>query len=63
MELSECDGVNFTAAQWKLTTTAVKVLEPFAQATTGLPGDKYATLSQVIPLLECTGIVLARNAA
>ncbi|KAL1472965.1 hypothetical protein MTO96_039036 [Rhipicephalus appendiculatus] len=64
VELSECDGVdNLTAAEWKLMTADVKVLDPLAQATTVLSGDKYPTLSQVIPLLECTSIVLARYAA
>ncbi|KAH6946485.1 hypothetical protein HPB50_013722 [Hyalomma asiaticum] len=64
VELSECDAVdNLTAAEWKLMTAAVKVLDPLAQATTELSGDKYPTLSQVIPLLECTGIVLARHTA
>lgn len=49
MELLECDGVdNLTAAEWKLMTAAAEVLDPLAQA---------------IPLLECTGIVLARRAA
>ncbi|KAH6942679.1 hypothetical protein HPB50_009230 [Hyalomma asiaticum] len=64
VELSERDAVdNLTAAEWKLMTAAVKVLDPLAQATTELSGDKYPTLSQVIPLLECTGIVLARHTA
>lgn len=64
VELLECDGVdNLTAAEWRLMTAAVEVLDPLAQATTELSGDKYPTLSQVIPLLECTGIVLARHAA
>ncbi|KAH9361287.1 hypothetical protein HPB48_006849 [Haemaphysalis longicornis] len=64
MELLECDGVdNLTAAEWKLMTAAVEVLDPLAQATTELSGDQYPTLSQVIPLLEYTGIVLARHAA
>ncbi|XP_049275497.1 zinc finger BED domain-containing protein 4-like [Rhipicephalus sanguineus] len=64
VELLECDGVdNLTAPEWKLMTAVVKVLDPLAQATTELSGDKYPTLSQVIPLLECTSIVLARYAA
>ncbi|XP_075737457.1 zinc finger BED domain-containing protein 4-like [Rhipicephalus microplus] len=64
VKLSECDAVdNFTAAEWKLMTAAVKVLDPLAQATTELCGYKYPTLSQVIPLLKCTGIVLARHTA
>ncbi|KAH7934867.1 hypothetical protein HPB52_001682 [Rhipicephalus sanguineus] len=53
VELLECDGVdNLTAPEWKLMTAVVKVLDPLAQATTELSGDKYPTLSQVIPLLE-----------
>ncbi|KAH7979693.1 hypothetical protein HPB49_010602 [Dermacentor silvarum] len=64
MELLECDGVdNLTAAEWKLITAAVKVLDPLTQATTELSEDKYPTFYQVIPLLECTGIVLARHTA
>ncbi|KAH6948261.1 hypothetical protein HPB50_023312 [Hyalomma asiaticum] len=57
-ELSECDGIdNLTVAEWKLMSAAVKVLDPLAQATTELSGDMYPTLSQVILLLECTGIL------
>lgn len=64
VELLECDGVhNLTAAEWKLITAAVEVLDLFAEATTELSEDKYPTLSQTIPLLERTGIVLARHAA
>ncbi|KAL3184896.1 hypothetical protein MRX96_030789 [Rhipicephalus microplus] len=64
VELSECDAVdNLTAAEWKLMTAAVKVLDPLAQARTELSGDKYPTLSQVTSLLECTAIVLAWHTA
>ncbi|KAH9364184.1 hypothetical protein HPB48_022894 [Haemaphysalis longicornis] len=64
VELLECDGVDkLTAAERKRMTAAVEVLDPLAQATTELSGDKYPTLSQVIPLLECSDIVLARHAA
>ncbi|KAH7960196.1 hypothetical protein HPB49_017619 [Dermacentor silvarum] len=63
VKLLECDAVdNLTAAEWKRMTAAVKVLDPLAEATTELSGDKYPTLSQVIPSLECTGIVFARHA-
>ncbi|KAH9379316.1 hypothetical protein HPB48_016826 [Haemaphysalis longicornis] len=64
MELLECDEVDkLTAAEWKLMTAAVEILDPFDQAITELSGDQYSPLSQLIKLLECTGIVLARHAA
>ncbi|KAM7301017.1 hypothetical protein ISCGN_016582 [Ixodes scapularis] len=39
----------------------VQVLQPLEQATAELSGDSYPTLSQVIPLLECTKVVLSRH--
>lgn len=40
---------------------AVKVLQPLDQATTNLCADRYPTLSQVIPLMHCTQVVLPRH--
>ncbi|KAH9381826.1 hypothetical protein HPB48_023121 [Haemaphysalis longicornis] len=58
-ELSESDSVeNLSSAEWKLMAGLVSVLEPIQQATTELSAATYPTLSQVIPLLECTEITL-----
>lgn len=58
-ELSESDSVeNLSSAEWKLMGGLVSVLEPIQQATTELSAATYPTLSQVIPLLECTEITL-----
>lgn len=40
---------------------AVKVLQPQYQATTELCADRYPTLSQVIPLVHCTDVVLREH--
>lgn len=62
LELSESDAVeNLTTSEWKLLAAAVRVLQPLDQATTALSGDGYPTLSQVIPLLECTKVVLSQR--
>ncbi|KAG0409952.1 hypothetical protein HPB47_012958 [Ixodes persulcatus] len=37
------------------------VLQPLEQATTDLSGDSYPTLSQVIPLLHCTRLILTQH--
>lgn len=62
VELSECETVeNLNSSEWKLMSGAVKVLQPLEQATTDLSGDSYPTLSQVIPLLHCTRLVLTQH--
>lgn len=62
VEMSECDTVEpLSASEWRLMTAAVQVLQPLEQATAELSGDCYPTLSQVIPLLECTKVVLGRH--
>ncbi|KAG0426906.1 hypothetical protein HPB47_025999 [Ixodes persulcatus] len=62
VELSECETVeNPNSSEWKLISRAVKVLQPLEQATTDLSGDSYPTLSQVIPLLHCTRLVLTQH--
>ncbi|KAH7945702.1 hypothetical protein HPB49_014328 [Dermacentor silvarum] len=62
VELSESDAVpNVNASEWKLMNAAVRVLKPLDHATTELSGDRYSTLSQVIPLLQCTEVVLAEH--
>ncbi|KAH7936945.1 hypothetical protein HPB49_006505 [Dermacentor silvarum] len=62
VELSESDAVpNLNASEWKLMNAAVQVLKPLDHATTELPGDRYPTLSQVIPLLQCIEVVLAEH--
>lgn len=58
-ELSESDSVeNLSSAEWKIMAGLVSVLQPIQQATTELSAATYLTLSQVIPLLECTEITL-----
>ncbi|KAG0437759.1 hypothetical protein HPB47_017298 [Ixodes persulcatus] len=58
-ELSASDSVeNLSSAEWKRMAWLVSVLQPIQQATTELSATKYPTLSQVIPLLECTEITL-----
>ncbi|KAH7970439.1 hypothetical protein HPB49_006877 [Dermacentor silvarum] len=62
VELSESDAFpNLNASEWKLMNAPVQVLKPLDHATTELSGDKYPTLSQVIPLLQCTEVVLAEH--
>ncbi|KAH7986058.1 hypothetical protein HPB49_026139 [Dermacentor silvarum] len=62
VELSESDAVpNLNASDWKLMNAAVQVLKPLDHATTELSEDRYPTLSQVIPLLQCTEVVLAEH--
>lgn len=62
VELSECDTVEpLSASEWRLMAAVVQVLQPLEQATAELSGDSYPTLSQVIPLLECTKVVLSRH--
>ncbi|KAM7293079.1 hypothetical protein ISCGN_026209 [Ixodes scapularis] len=62
VELSECDTVEpLSAGEWRLMTAVVQVLQPLEQATAELSGDSYPTLSQVIPLLECTKVALSRH--
>ncbi|KAG0443992.1 hypothetical protein HPB47_014305 [Ixodes persulcatus] len=62
VELSECDTVEpLSASEWRIMTAVVQVLQPLEQATAELSGDSYPTLSQVIPLLECTKVVLSRH--
>lgn len=58
-EPSESDSVeNLSSAEWKLMAGLVSVLEPIQQATTELSAATYPTLSQVIPLLECTEVTM-----
>lgn len=52
---------DLTTSEWKLLAAAVKVLQPLDQTTTALSGDGYPTPSQVIPLLECTKVVLSQR--
>ncbi|KAH7979236.1 hypothetical protein HPB49_008802 [Dermacentor silvarum] len=62
VELSESDAVtNLNASEWKLMNAAVQVLKPLDHPTTELSGDRYPTLSQVSPLLQCTEVVLAEH--
>ncbi|KAG0428272.1 hypothetical protein HPB47_024722 [Ixodes persulcatus] len=62
VELSECDTVEpLSASEWRLMAAVVQVVQPLEQATAELSGDSYPTLSQVIPLLECTKVVLSRH--
>ncbi|KAH9365830.1 hypothetical protein HPB48_013366 [Haemaphysalis longicornis] len=58
LELCESDVDNLSSTEWKLMASAVKVLQPLDQATTELCADRYPTLSQVIPLVHCTEVVL-----
>ncbi|KAH9373320.1 hypothetical protein HPB48_018373 [Haemaphysalis longicornis] len=59
VELSESDSVeNLSAQEWKLMNAIVRVLQPLEQATAELSADHYPTLSQVIPLLHCTRVML-----
>lgn len=62
VELSESDSVeNLSAQEWKLMNAVVKVLQPLEQATAELSADHYPTLSQVIPLLHCTRVMLEEH--
>ncbi|KAH7979350.1 hypothetical protein HPB49_009126 [Dermacentor silvarum] len=62
VELSEPDAVpNLNASEWKFMNAAVQVLKPLDHATIELCGDRYPMLSQVIPLLQCTEVVLAEH--
>ncbi|KAG0416688.1 hypothetical protein HPB47_006225 [Ixodes persulcatus] len=61
-ELPESDFVeNLSTKEWKLMAAVVKVLQPLQQATAELSADRYPTLSQVIPLLHCTHVVLQEH--
>lgn len=44
---------NLASVEWKLMARIVTVLEPIEQATTGLSGATYSTLSHVMLLLQC----------
>ncbi|KAG0444628.1 hypothetical protein HPB47_013578 [Ixodes persulcatus] len=61
LELCESDVDNLSSREWKLMAAAVKVLQPLDQATTELCADRYPTLSQVIPLVHCTEVVLREH--
>lgn len=62
VELSESDSVeNLSAQEWKLMNAIVRVLQPLEQATAELSADHYPTLSQVIPLLHCTRVMLEEH--
>lgn len=58
VELCDSDVDNLSSREWKLMAAVVKVLQPLDQATTELCADCYPTLSQVIPLMHCTQVVL-----
>ncbi|KAG0415974.1 hypothetical protein HPB47_006850 [Ixodes persulcatus] len=55
---SETTVPNLTPQEWKAVAGLVKALEPIASATTELSGQKYATLSSVVPFLYGTQMVL-----
>lgn len=61
LKLCESDVYNLSSREWKLMAAAVKVLQPQDQATTELCADRYPTLSQVIPLVHCTEVVLREH--
>ncbi|KAH9366723.1 hypothetical protein HPB48_008776 [Haemaphysalis longicornis] len=64
VELSGSDSVeNLSAQEWKLMNAVVRVLQPLQQATAKLSADHYPTLSQVIPLLHCTRVMLEEHAS
>ncbi|KAH7946188.1 hypothetical protein HPB49_021227 [Dermacentor silvarum] len=55
---SERTVPNLTPQEWKAVAGLVKALEPIASATKDLSGQKYATLSSVVPFLYGTQMVL-----
>ena len=56
----ECriDGLN--AMDWKLLDTLIDILQPVEAATRMLSGDKYATLSLVIPMISAMIVKLKK---
>ncbi|KAH7970899.1 hypothetical protein HPB49_016628 [Dermacentor silvarum] len=55
---SETTVPNLTPQEWKAVAGLIKALEPIASATKDLSGQKYATLSSVVPFLYGTQMVL-----
>lgn len=58
VELCHSDVDNLSSREWKLMAAAMKVLQPLDQAMTELCADCYPTLSQLIPLMHYTQVVL-----
>lgn len=60
LELATSDTTiaNLTPQEWRTIEGLVKALEPVASATKDLSGQKYATLSSVIPFLYGTEMIL-----
>ena len=50
--LADIDFENLDYSEWNLVEAIIEVLQPFEWATKTLSGDKYATLSMVIPLMS-----------
>ncbi|XP_077511871.1 zinc finger BED domain-containing protein 4-like [Amblyomma americanum] len=65
LELATSETVvsNPTPQEWKTVTGLVKAIEPITSATEDLSGQKYASLSSVIPFLYETHMVLKDCAA
>ena len=56
----ECRIEGLNAMVWKLLDTLIDILQPVEAATRMLSGDKYATLSLVIPMISAMIVKLKK---
>lgn len=60
MDTSETDVTLVSPSKWNIAETLVQVLKPIADETLDLGGQKYGTLSSVMPFLYGAKQILKR---
>lgn len=62
MDVTNTDRAeNLTTTEWRLLSSFVAVLQPLDEATSLACSASYPTLSEVIPLVHCTQLMLMQK--